>query len=271
MIGDFYFHPREPEPPQPKAADAAAPAPVAAVDVELTYWNSIQNSANPAVFKSYLQRYPSGHFADLANIKLAELTVDPTPAPPWTQPKAPRTKAPAPAVRTPENKAGPPVTAPVLEKTKPVEFDSLPVVAGDRGVQTRIARNDEELAVLMRSDPRSIERVSIPESEDYVGVGGRGAQVLVKKTDANKQRYTLTLQEPERRGAGANPSGRPPSLNPDAKISLLDGLAEQVEKKNLQTLEPIQYNMQGPNVCDELVIYRVEPGRIVGYLAEAKP
>ena len=92
VIGDFYFRWQTPEPavaPEPEPQPAAP----AAIDVELTYWNSIQNSPNPAVFRSYLERFPEGHFSELARIKLAELTVDPIPAPPWTQP-TPRARRP---------------------------------------------------------------------------------------------------------------------------------------------------------------------------------
>ena len=43
---------------------------------ERAFWDSVKNSANPAVFEAYLERWPSGGFASLARIRLAEL-VDP--------------------------------------------------------------------------------------------------------------------------------------------------------------------------------------------------
>lgn len=56
---DIYFVP----PPRGVAStDAAA--------VELTYWNSIAQSNNPADFESYLNLYPQGKFADLARNRL---------------------------------------------------------------------------------------------------------------------------------------------------------------------------------------------------------
>ena len=46
-----------------------------AVDpAELTFWNSIRNSADPEVFKNYLTKYPTGLFAGLARQRLAALT-----------------------------------------------------------------------------------------------------------------------------------------------------------------------------------------------------
>jgi len=44
--------------------------PIDSTAVELSYWNTIKNSTDPADFKAYLQRYPSGQFADLARKRL---------------------------------------------------------------------------------------------------------------------------------------------------------------------------------------------------------
>ncbi len=62
LTGQFYFVP--PAPP------AAASASTAAKDFELDFWDSIKNEKNPRLFQSYLNRYPSGAFADIARIKL---------------------------------------------------------------------------------------------------------------------------------------------------------------------------------------------------------
>jgi adenylate cyclase len=40
------------------------------VEVEVTFWESIKNSKNPAMFKAYLEKYPEGSFASLAKIML---------------------------------------------------------------------------------------------------------------------------------------------------------------------------------------------------------
>lgn len=39
---------------------------------ELAYWETIKNSSDPKDFKSYLDKYPNGHFADLARRRIAE-------------------------------------------------------------------------------------------------------------------------------------------------------------------------------------------------------
>jgi hypothetical protein len=41
--------------------------------VELTFWESVKESTNRAMFEAYLQRYPEGNFVPLARAKLEEL------------------------------------------------------------------------------------------------------------------------------------------------------------------------------------------------------
>jgi class 3 adenylate cyclase len=57
---------------------AAAPAETAAADaevsaVELAFWDTIKDSANPEMYSAYLERYPEGAFAALAKFRLEEL------------------------------------------------------------------------------------------------------------------------------------------------------------------------------------------------------
>jgi hypothetical protein len=51
------------------SAQTAAPAPVLSdksVSAELAFWNSIKDSTNPMDFKTYLENFPNGMFADPA-------------------------------------------------------------------------------------------------------------------------------------------------------------------------------------------------------------
>jgi Caspase domain/Domain of unknown function (DUF4189) len=41
--------------------------------LEITFWNSIKNDKNPRLFEAYLNRYPTGNFAEIAKITLEEL------------------------------------------------------------------------------------------------------------------------------------------------------------------------------------------------------
>jgi hypothetical protein len=43
---------------------------------ELSFWESVRESDNPALIQAYLQKYPNGEFTALAQIHLGELTPD---------------------------------------------------------------------------------------------------------------------------------------------------------------------------------------------------
>ena len=43
---------------------------------EIEFWSSIKNSQNPAAFRLYLTKYPQGEFAELASLKINDLTPD---------------------------------------------------------------------------------------------------------------------------------------------------------------------------------------------------
>lgn len=67
---------------------------------EITFWESVRDSKDPAELRAYLQRYPNGTFAFLAQRRLAVLEgapAAPRPAPAAAQPQ----RAPTPAVARP--------------------------------------------------------------------------------------------------------------------------------------------------------------------------
>jgi adenylate cyclase len=43
------------------------------VKLEITYWESVKDSEDTAMFRSYLEKYPDGHFKELAKARLGEL------------------------------------------------------------------------------------------------------------------------------------------------------------------------------------------------------
>jgi len=66
---------RTPRAPR-EASDTEAPAPRAAAktnDLEVAYWNSVQNSKDPGDLESYLDKFPNGFFADLAERRIRQL------------------------------------------------------------------------------------------------------------------------------------------------------------------------------------------------------
>ena len=54
----------------PASAGAATPD---SGELEVVFWQSIQNSTNPAEFEAYLRRFPNGVFSELAQVRLAAL------------------------------------------------------------------------------------------------------------------------------------------------------------------------------------------------------
>jgi len=84
VIGDFRFRPAVPQPaPVPNVAVAA---PANDSNAEVLYWSSVKDSTDPDLFVSYLRRFPTGIYAEiaakriLASIGASDLSIDaPTP------------------------------------------------------------------------------------------------------------------------------------------------------------------------------------------------
>jgi hypothetical protein len=96
LIGEFHFRrspaaSREPQRPETGAGMAspttsspataialAAPPSLAArsdtAAFELTFWNSVKDSGDPAMFEAYMNRYPQGAFVELARLKIGAST-----------------------------------------------------------------------------------------------------------------------------------------------------------------------------------------------------
>jgi hypothetical protein len=104
---------------QPSAAQGLAPGlgggPSASA-YELTFWQSVATSDDPAQLEAYLSAYPNGAFSNLARLKIAALrqrlgVPNPAPAPdPATRPTP--TPPPAPVAATVPSTPPPPVPIP---------------------------------------------------------------------------------------------------------------------------------------------------------------
>lgn len=66
-------------PAEPAAADPDL------VTVELAFWDTVKDSDNPAMYAAYLERYPEGPFAALAEVRLSELGASPPAAEPSSE------------------------------------------------------------------------------------------------------------------------------------------------------------------------------------------
>lgn len=73
LVGDFSLNPLA-STSQTASVDSSATSSTATQpDNDRVFWESIRNSDNPLMFQAYLDAYPNGSFAPLAQIKLAEL------------------------------------------------------------------------------------------------------------------------------------------------------------------------------------------------------
>jgi adenylate cyclase len=59
---------------QTRLSPAAKTTTSADRDVELSYWDSVKDAEDPALFKAYLEKYPEGEFKDLADIQIRKLS-----------------------------------------------------------------------------------------------------------------------------------------------------------------------------------------------------
>ncbi len=85
LISDFYFFPSNRAQTSEQSALPSRKTNQYDSAYELTYWDTVKNSNVPSLFEAYLKRYPNGVFAELAKIKLAQLSKDQGTEPDRTQ------------------------------------------------------------------------------------------------------------------------------------------------------------------------------------------
>lgn len=93
---------RTPRTAEVARAESQPAPPSSLLAVELSFWESIKNSSDPAEFEAYLKKYPQGEFAELARIRLRALA-------------AKRVEATTAAAVTPENAPAAPEPRPTPE------------------------------------------------------------------------------------------------------------------------------------------------------------
>lgn len=86
LTGDFYFQQpvaKAEEPPRAEAAQGGGMAgpseAMLGIQADIVFWQSVQESDDPAAYRLYLGRYPKGQFAPLAEFRLKQLASKPTP------------------------------------------------------------------------------------------------------------------------------------------------------------------------------------------------
>ncbi len=99
LTGDFYFSGAGAPGVAPASAPVASPAVGGGKEVELAYWNSVKDSRDPDEIRSYTQKYPSGEFAGLAQMRIKALENSRSaPAPQKTAAVTPPPQATAPTI-----------------------------------------------------------------------------------------------------------------------------------------------------------------------------
>ena len=75
LTNEFYLAPRKKQaiPPKPPATPSIPAMPSYQQQAELAFWNTVKDSDNPAILRTYLQQYPNGSFSALARVLIATL------------------------------------------------------------------------------------------------------------------------------------------------------------------------------------------------------
>lgn len=129
---DYQAPPPQPAPrPAPRPAPAPAPAPPRQsapmgdhmgdhLGSEAEHWRAIRDSRDPADFMDYLSRYgPQGAFAEVAELKLKQLTSSGAPPPPARQAAAPTRMPPSRYAEAPPRREPPQRREPVHAPAPP--------------------------------------------------------------------------------------------------------------------------------------------------------
>ena len=166
LTGDFYFAAQQPAAQQPAAkqpaaGQASAPAAVDPALLDLTFWNSVEDSRDPADFQAYLQEFPGGRFARLARNRIRALTPGPTAAaqPQAAQPQAaqPQAVQPAAQARAPDSQ---------VAKTTPAD---LPFGSAAE-VLRHLKKNEEAIRRKFTSYNRKTDAVESPYGSTIVDI-----------------------------------------------------------------------------------------------------
>jgi Caspase domain len=196
LEGDFYFA-------QPTAAAQAA-----AQSLDSTYWNSIRDSRTAAEFESYLARFPSGVFVELAKSRLAALNQQSAPQPSYyaPQPRAPQLPPQAPgglpsslpsAVPPDVRPADPGETAGMVERARAlIAVGDVP--AARIILRRAYERGDVQAALELGGtyDPVRLKRLSVIVNNSLADAGQARAW-YVKAADAGSAEAIYRINELE--------------------------------------------------------------------------
>lgn len=176
LTGFFYFRPVVAAPtPAPSPAAAPNSDTVAALDLE--YWKSVKDSAEPALFEAYLLKFPQGVYRALAEARIKQLAQQ---AGPKTDPAATVEKpevepAPPPPVAIPEPDPPKPLVTKSPVKSKPErqksELKKTPVkpVSPDKGSSAKAAGTSADALYLSKNIRLNSGVWSVPPGATKLG------------------------------------------------------------------------------------------------------
>jgi hypothetical protein len=189
IYGDFYFSEtaRSGAEPAPAPAPAARPNAAEGSQVEIVFWQSIQDSDQPSLFESYLAQYPDGAFAPLARAKLALLRQPVGVSPP----AAARSDITATAARETNEPEAAAKSPPVVASRPPVQ--APPVAEGDRAraeawladERDLLRRNLTHFLIQTRTDATAFFQVQNIWKADLVEVTADGYVVEIRYEASN--------------------------------------------------------------------------------------
>lgn len=81
LVGAFYFTPANRSDGSSDTAERGSKMNADETALELSFWETIKNSADPEDFKAYLEKYPNGHFISLARRRVMNATASASPSP----------------------------------------------------------------------------------------------------------------------------------------------------------------------------------------------
>ncbi|MGI9415651.1 MAG: caspase family protein [Hyphomicrobiales bacterium] len=219
LRGEFYFVPEETVKTEPAAggdrlaANRLGAKQSPAFDeqtIELTFWNSVKDSADPAVLGTYLNRYPNGVFADLARVLIAQLErsgQDSTSGQRDTSPAAPIQTAREASKAESEPAAGTrdataPAAAPETEQ-KVAAVDPQAVTAPQTTEVPDLARRIQSVLARAGCRPGGVDGLWGRNSEAALKRFGRHAKLRLPSDAVSDETLDLLLKHPGRVCPGA--------------------------------------------------------------------
>jgi hypothetical protein len=211
LVEDFFFIA-----PPPGSAALSGP-----VDAELSFWNTIKDSRNPAEFEAYMRRYPTGQFVPLARQYHTSLQAS-----------------------RPESSSGRSAAGPTAEKPVRSQEGFSFSREEDKDRAARLAKDDEIRARLQVSCPEPLRQrpivIDIAEESRAEGL------VLTESSSRFAQLVSENLQRAGLTTRLARTQGQSGSLAPDVAGRSASS-ADASRHQGSYSVQGVVFSQQGAN------------------------